>query len=209
MATPSSSSPVSEYDGVFEDVDGSLQFQLHNVSDFQDFEVLSRFNPTHIARDCIYKDKKALDFHLKMYAISNLFQYKTRTSNRKVLHVVCLDDDCIWAVRAVRLGGCQMFQIRRFDSVHICSLDFRQGLHRQATSDIIAELIKSRYADASRKPYAPKDIIADMIHNYGIALPYKKAWNANRKAQQKLMGSDEESYQLLPSLAHVLKEKHP
>ncbi|CAH9112390.1 unnamed protein product [Cuscuta epithymum] len=36
----------------------------------------------------------------------------------------------------------------------------------------------------------------------------KKAWNANRKAQQKLMGSNEESYQLLPSLAYVLKEKH-
>ncbi|CAH9082483.1 unnamed protein product [Cuscuta epithymum] len=77
-----------------------------------------------------------------------------------------------------------MFQIKRFDSDHTCSIDFRQGRHRQATSDVIVELIKHRYADASRKSYAPIDIIVDMNRDYGVTLPYKKTWNANKKAQK-------------------------
>ncbi|CAH9135565.1 unnamed protein product [Cuscuta epithymum] len=85
------------------------------------------------------------------------------------------DDDVSPEFELLRLGGCQMFQIRRFDSVHICALNFRQGPHRQVTCDIIEELIKSRYVDASTKPYAPNDIIVDMIHTYGIVLPYKKS----------------------------------
>ncbi|CAH9105745.1 unnamed protein product [Cuscuta europaea] len=190
----------------------SLHSDGHSDSLFvvPDFEVISHFHPTHIARHAVYKTKKALDFHLKVYAILNHFQYKTKKSTKKVLHVICVDvENCKWAVRGVRLSGSHMFQIRRFDSDHTCSTDFRQGRHRQATSDVIAELIKHRYADASRKPYAPIDIMVDMNRDYGVILPYKKAWNANKKAQKKLMGSDEESYQLMPSIAHVLEQKNP
>ncbi|CAH9125525.1 unnamed protein product [Cuscuta epithymum] len=174
------------------------------------FEVVSQFHPTHIAIDAVYQTKQALSFHLKVYAISNHFQYMTKTSTKKVLHVICVDvENCKWAVRGVRLSGSNMFQIKRFDSDHTCSIDFRQGRHRQATADVIAELIKHRYADASRKPYAPIDIIVDMNRDYGVMLPYKKAWNANKKAQIKSMGSDEESYQLMPFISHVLREKNP
>ncbi|CAH9093485.1 unnamed protein product [Cuscuta epithymum] len=193
-----------------EDLAVNEHFDLDYFHDFQDIQVICHFHPTRIAKDAIYQDKKSLAHHLKMYAISNLFQYQTKTSTRKVLHVVCVDDEnCDWAVRAVRLSGSQMFQVKRFDSVHTCSLDVRQGPHRQATTEIIAELIKHRYADASRKPYAPKDIIVDLNRDYGLTIPYKKAWLANKKAQEKLMGSDEQSYQLLPSMAYVLRKKHP
>ncbi|CAH9141137.1 unnamed protein product, partial [Cuscuta epithymum] len=53
-------------------------------------------------------------------------------------------------------------------AVHTCSLDVRQGPNRQATKKIIVELIKHRYADASRKPYAPKDIIVDLNRDYDL-----------------------------------------
>ncbi|VFQ84413.1 unnamed protein product [Cuscuta campestris] len=44
---------------------------------------------------------------------SSNFQYKTKRSNRTVLHVVCIDDRCSWVVRAVSLDNSPLFQIRR------------------------------------------------------------------------------------------------
>ncbi|CAH9111376.1 unnamed protein product [Cuscuta europaea] len=89
------------------------------------FEVITHFHPTHIDKHVVYKTKKALDYNLKVYAISNHFQYKTKTSTKKVLHVICVDvENCIWTVRGVKLSGSRMFQIRRFDSDHTCSIDF-------------------------------------------------------------------------------------
>ncbi|CAH9074168.1 unnamed protein product [Cuscuta europaea] len=131
----------------------------HNV------EVITHYHLTQITKHAIYNSKYDLNHHLRLYAIDNGFQYQTRTSKKIVLHVVCCDEKCKWAVRGVKLRGVQMFQIRRyvpilsvfyhsecliichifdisanaahmvcrFDSTHTCSMDFRQGKHRQAT----------------------------------------------------------------------------
>ncbi|CAH9071070.1 unnamed protein product, partial [Cuscuta epithymum] len=144
-----------------------------------------------------------------LYAIDNGFQYTTRTSKKTELHVVCKGEECKWAVRAVKLRGVQMFQIRRFDSSHTCSVDYRQGKHRQATYRTVAELISHKYLDASRKPYVPNEIRDDMRLMHGISMSYKKAWKAQKLAMQKQFGSDAESYQILPSMAYMLKNANP
>ncbi|CAH9076042.1 unnamed protein product [Cuscuta epithymum] len=103
------SSPTSS-DG--EGLAGNEHSDLDYFHDFQDIQVICHFHHTRIATKSIYKDKRSLSHHLKMYVILNLFQYTTRTSTRKFLHVVCVDDEaCDWDVHAVRLDGCQMFQI--------------------------------------------------------------------------------------------------
>ncbi|VFR02990.1 unnamed protein product [Cuscuta campestris] len=85
-----------------------------DIVTMKEMHVTSRFDPTRIVVDAIYASKKDLDIHLKMLAISNQFQYRIRTSKKSCLHVVCVDfPRCTWAVRAVRLPGVEMFQIRR------------------------------------------------------------------------------------------------
>ncbi|VFQ99257.1 unnamed protein product [Cuscuta campestris] len=138
----------------------------------------------------IYKSKLDLQHHLQMYSILNNFQYRTLTSNKKFLHVVCLDDDCAWTVRAVRLECSNLFQIRRFDSSHSCSVDLREGDRRQATSRLLSDLVLHRYTDASKKPYGPNDIREDMRRDYGISMSYKKALGVKNKAMNKLGKSE-------------------
>ncbi|CAH9109135.1 unnamed protein product [Cuscuta epithymum] len=60
--------------------------------------------------------------------------------------------------------------VSRFDSDRSYSIDFRQCHHQQSTSEIIAEFIKYRYVDASRKSYACNNIVVDMNRDYGVTL---------------------------------------
>ncbi|CAH9058076.1 unnamed protein product [Cuscuta europaea] len=97
----------------------------------------------------------------------------------------------------------------RFNSFHTCSVDFRQGKHRQATYRIVADLVSHKYLDASRKPYVPYEIRANMSVMHDISMSYKKSWKAQKTAMQKPFGSDAESYQLLTSMAYMLDKANP
>ncbi|VFQ70075.1 unnamed protein product [Cuscuta campestris] len=174
-------------------------------------DVISHYHPTTIRVDGIYKSKDDLCKHLQMYAVymSNSFQYRTKRSNKSCLHVVCDDDRCSWTLRAVRIDNSPLFQIRRFDSIHTCPVDFREGDHRHATSSFVADILLHRYVDATKKPYPPNDLREDMRREYGVSMSYRKALLVKQKALTKLYGSDEDSYQLLPSMCFMLEQKNP
>ncbi|VFQ78817.1 unnamed protein product [Cuscuta campestris] len=99
--------------------------------------------------------------------------------------------------------------LQMFGSYHSCPVDFREGDHRQATSAFIADLVRHRYVDATRKQYSPNDIRDDMRREFGIAMSYRKAQLVKQKALNKLYGTDEESYQQLPSLCYMLDTTNP
>ncbi|CAH9128404.1 unnamed protein product, partial [Cuscuta epithymum] len=179
------------------------QYNFHNV------EIITHHHPTCIVLHAIYLNKRELKYHLQMYAITNGFQYRTLTSRKICLHVICVAKNCKWSVRAVKLDGVEMFQIRRFDPVHVCSIDFRQGKHRQATSSVIAKLVAHKFLDASTVPYKPKQIRADMSMEYGISMSYKKSWKARKQAMEMQFGSDADSYQMLPSIGYMLDKTNP
>ncbi|CAH9101735.1 unnamed protein product [Cuscuta europaea] len=74
----------------------------------------------------------------------------------------------------------------------------------QATTDIIAGMVAYKYLDASEKPYTPKQLRNDMELQFRISLSYKKAWKTQKLVMGKQFGSDPTSYQLLPSMTHML-----
>ncbi|CAH9059250.1 unnamed protein product [Cuscuta epithymum] len=141
----------------------------------------------------MYPSKEYLKETLQLYAIHNKFQFKTKTSHPGVIHYVCVGERCKWAVRGVRISDTDCFEVKRFDSVHSCSIDSRLGGNKQATAAIVGKLIKHQYMDASRKPYPPKAIIADLNRELGLHVNYKKAWRAKEKALTSLTGTDFES----------------
>ncbi|CAH9090339.1 unnamed protein product [Cuscuta europaea] len=55
-----------------------------------------------------------------------------------------------------------------------------QGKHRQAISNIIADMVAHKYLDASRKPYTPKQIRLEMALEFGISMSYQKFWKAQK-----------------------------
>ena len=55
---------------------------------------------------------------------------------------------------------------------------------RQATTDIIARTIKSKYMDP-RSKYNPRDIQRDLKQNYGVTIDYQKAWRSREKNIRK------------------------
>ncbi|CAH9148472.1 unnamed protein product [Cuscuta epithymum] len=61
------------------------------------------------------------------------FQFRTLTSKKKELHIICLD-------------GVHMFEFRR------------QFNSRQATSSVVVNLVAHKFLDAFVKPYTPKQI---------------------------------------------------
>ena len=69
----------------------------------EEYDVLTQFSPMMVRLHGIYINKGALKMHLAKFAITNHFSYIFRTSHKECLHVVCLDDNCGWIVRATKV----------------------------------------------------------------------------------------------------------
>ncbi|CAH9085882.1 unnamed protein product, partial [Cuscuta europaea] len=194
-------------DGIYEDTNEGNRSLLSWVADGVESNVDGMDSTLRL--NGIYPTKEHLKETLQLYAIFNKFQFETRTSTPGVLHVVCNGETCKWAVRGVRISGSQCFEVRRFDSVHSCSIDCRMSGNRQASATIIGKLIKHQYMDASGKPYPPKSIISDLNRAFGLNLSYKKAWRGKERALLSLTGTDSESYKKLPMLCYLMDKTNP
>ena len=96
-------------------------------------------------------------------------------------------------------------QVRSFVNEHTCPLEEVHHRHRQASAVIIGEVVASRLQQSDGRLMRPKDIIGDMKTMYGIQIMYSKAYDALQYALSLTYGTHEESFQLLPSFAYVLK----
>ncbi|KAJ4713187.1 MuDR family transposase [Melia azedarach] len=99
----------------------------------------------------IFNNKQDLRKKLSMMALRKRFQFKTLKSSKDRFEVKCLDNQCKWRVRATSDKNNGYFQVRRIDTVHSCEPVQLEKGHRQATSKLIAELVKDRI-------YGPKNI---------------------------------------------------
>ncbi|VFQ73450.1 unnamed protein product [Cuscuta campestris] len=141
------------------------EMSQQDINSLKEMHVTSQFDPTRIVVGAIYFSKMDLDYHLKMLAISDCFQYRTRTSKKSELHVVCVDfPRCQWAVRAVRLPGVEMFQVLslssyRFHQVfverrfpHVVVAGFGLGLVGRAEQEGRAERRAGQQDEWSSEP---------------------------------------------------------
>ena len=90
----------------------------------------------------IHSNKKELQKKLCMIALKRKFQFKTIKSSTKLLFVGCDDKECKWRLRAIKLGNFDLFQIRKYHSIHTCSLDMISCDHHHASSWLIGESIR-------------------------------------------------------------------
>ncbi|XP_062112481.1 uncharacterized protein LOC133823641 [Humulus lupulus] len=156
----------------------------------------------------VYKNKEVLTTTIGLYAIKNNFQFKVHKSCKKEYQLKCLDSECTWSFRAARYGKTDMFQLRKFNRAHTCSLDIILGDHRQASSSMVGNVVKTKFTDPKTN-YRPKDIAKDMLDRYGVSMSYQKAWRSKEKAVNYVHGSSQDSYRDIPRYLHILKHKNP
>lgn len=130
----------------------------------------------------VYKSKKDLQKMLALAAIKRSFEFKVKRSTRKRFAVECVNDNCTWKVHATKSPDSDYFMITKHDSRHSCSsdaknlssLDAKNGSHRQASSLLIGEFVKSKYKGVlcQRKP---KNIIEDVQKDLGVNISYSTA----------------------------------
>ncbi|KAK2647864.1 hypothetical protein Ddye_015353 [Dipteronia dyeriana] len=87
------------------------------------------------------KDLKRLVDHFTMW---QNFEWKVKRSNKTTLHLICLMENCMWKLRAVRRDEGTYFQVRSFINEHTCPLEEIHCRHRQASAIIIREVIAPR-----------------------------------------------------------------
>ncbi|KAI5343776.1 hypothetical protein L3X38_011652 [Prunus dulcis] len=106
------------------------------------------------------------------------FEFKLKRSNKERFEVGCVDDGCMWKLRASK-----------------------------ASSYLIGQCIKSKYEGVSRV-HRPHDIVEDMRKDMGVSISYVKAWRAREHALELVRGLAKESYMRLPSYCAMLEAKN-
>ena len=122
--------------------------------------------------------------------------------------MTCIDMKCNWWLHATKLSGSTFFRIKKYIEGHTCSSDVLQKEHRQASSWLIGQCIKSKFEEADRV-YRPNEIKQDMKLEFGINISYDKAWRARESALNSIRGSHEGSYATLPLYCAMLEMKNP
>ena len=102
-----------------------------------------------------------------MLAMRKNFEFKVKKSTKDLLVLACIDTKCNWWLRATKPPGSTFFRIKKYIEGHTCSSDVLQKEHRQASSWLIGQCIKSKFEEADRV-YRPNEIKQDMKLEFGI-----------------------------------------
>ena len=114
-------------------------------------------------------NKKTFKDALSHYAMNNNFQYKTKRSEPREYLATCVDDNCKWFIRASVFKKTKTFIVRKYANSHTCSLDVIMEDHRQANSNVVGELVKTKF-NSFKRIHTPNDIIQDMLEDYVFSM---------------------------------------
>lgn len=73
--------------------------------------------------------------------------------------LICVSEDYKWLMNASIINKFRIFRIREFNMEHTCPLKNMVYSQRQATSNLIGEIIISKLSNYKKKKYTPKNII--------------------------------------------------
>jgi len=123
-------------------------------------------------------------------------------------HLMCMDDNCAWSFKSSAVFKANIFKVRSYNNNHTCGYGERYLTQRQATSGVIASIVKDKYVNP-KKVYTPNDIIEDIQKQHGIEVSYMKAWRAKEIAMAMIRGSPSDSYKELPKYFYMLEHTNP
>ncbi|CAE5959871.1 unnamed protein product [Arabidopsis arenosa] len=156
----------------------------------------------------VFKSKADCKLKIAIHAINRKFHFRTSRSTPKFMVLKCISKTCPWRVYAAKVDASENFQIRQAKLTHTCTVDERRSYHRLATTQVIGEIMQSRFVNIKRGPNAAV-IRKFLLDDFHINISYWKAWRAREIAMEKSMGSMAGSYALLPAYIALLQQTNP
>lgn len=156
----------------------------------------------------VYKSKTDCKIKIAIHAINRRFHIRTTRSSSRVMVMQCVSLTCPWRVYAVLLDGSGNFQIRSANLTHTCNVDDRRNYHRLATTQVIGEIMQSKFVGIKKGP-SRGGIRKVMLDDYHVNVSYWKAWRSREIAMDSALGSMAGSYALLPTYLALLQNANP
>nr|XP_016476046.1 PREDICTED: uncharacterized protein LOC107797656 [Nicotiana tabacum] len=204
VATSSNSRDVSTIDST-EIID--IEF-IENTKFNENMGIIDDILNEFVEEDQVYKDKETVVSVMKNLAIRERFQFKVKRSSTTRYHLMCMDDNCAWSFKSSAVFKTNIFKVRSYNNNHTCGYGERYLTKRQATSGVIASIVKDKYVNP-KKVYTANDIIEDIEKQHGIEMRYMKAWRAKEIAMAMIRGSPSDSYKELPKYFYMLEQTNP
>ncbi|CAN7092263.1 unnamed protein product [Brassica rapa subsp. narinosa] len=188
-----------------------VHFPLNALPDFSPVHIGLSPN-TRVAGDIkvnsYFKTKRELMLRMKKWALEWKFEYKTVSSNKSRVLLSCVDENCTWRMRAIKLHVSDFFVIKKYVHEHTCDTTHRKANHRQASAKLLGSLISSNYGE-KKEGLKPKQIIEQVRMLHGVHINYKQSWRVREEAQILVRGTPEDSYYNLSRWLYKITETNP
>ncbi|XP_070006354.1 uncharacterized protein [Nicotiana sylvestris] len=161
-----------------------------------------------VEEDQVYKDQEIVMNVMKNLAVRERFQFKVKRSSATRYNLMCVDENCAWSFKSSAVFKANIFKVRSYNNNHTCGFGERYLTQCQATSGVIASIVKDKYVN-SKKVYTSNDIIEDIQKKHGIEVSYMKACRAKEIPMAMIRESPIDSYKELPKYFYMLEHTNP
>ncbi|KAF9591006.1 hypothetical protein IFM89_001216 [Coptis chinensis] len=141
---------------------------------------------------------------MKNLAIYQKFSYEQVRNNKTRIHLKCKDPKCGWRVYCTVMSDKHTFKLRNYVETHTCE-DDGKNKNAQATCGWVADKLEGFLR--SHPQMKPKDLILEVLDQFGVVISYYIAWKAKRRELACEMSDNE----LIPAVRDVierLEKKH-
>ncbi|KAL0743246.1 hypothetical protein Bca4012_084759 [Brassica carinata] len=141
----------------------------------------SPHNPDNVHVGMIFRSREAFKQHMAFYAIRKKFRFRNSRSAPTDMILRCYSGTCKWRVYAVLLKNTELYEVRRVELHHTCSVDDRSGYQNQATHTVIGEIMKAHFS-GNGGGQRPSEIMQVMGGDHDVNISYWKAWRSREVA---------------------------
>ncbi|KAH0928876.1 hypothetical protein HID58_014603 [Brassica napus] len=117
----------------------------------------------HLYVGQVFIDRSTFKTHMSLYALAKKFRFYCRRSEPGKMVLDCKGDRCNWRVLASKLAGCSRFQIKVLSEHHTCTVDDRCDFKRHATSNLIGEMVRSKFSGVEELIFKNFDVSTGFV----------------------------------------------
>ncbi|KAI3845368.1 hypothetical protein MKX03_001742 [Papaver bracteatum] len=192
QATLSSTVEFKEYIEDTQNIDGNYKLSENQVA-VEELFIGQQWLSKELCRN--YLKELALD---KNYCMVQVKNKKMKQSYK------CKDETCEWKVYCSALNDGQTFECKSGHFIHTCQ-SYNGITHPLANARWVSKVMLECFKEHPN--YKPRDFMTEVKKNHKVEVSYYIAWHAYNLCNEKILGSYEEGYSLLPSLCdEILRE---
>ncbi|KAL6567832.1 hypothetical protein OROGR_001500 [Orobanche gracilis] len=161
-------------------------------------------DPDELSDEAVFTTQNDLKTAVGMWHLERGVEYCIPRSDTTRITFKCrYEKQCPFLLRASGTKG--IWCVTKFNAVHTCV----DNIVNTDVRKVKARVLATRIARKMREDgivIVPRDIMADVLAEYGVEASYSVALRARNWAIELIYGGHQESFQLLPGYLHMLRE---